>query len=559
MSPTPRAASHCVARRASRCSCSRAGRRSRSSSLVVVLVVVDVVLARAEAARAAAHAAPRRCTRRPGDARRSRPIGDDAPAASSCARRNRPTSRSSPRSRRGAARRARSSRGRRGAHELPPVAARRTGPLGLGRARSTATAAPSCSCTRTCSPRSASCIALRRGRFRDPGLRTRGPLGLGTEFESVRDYLPDDDVRQINWQATGAYRTADEQPVPHRAGPRRRVPPRRGPVDGAPPIGRSAHPRSTRRSTRSPWSRSSPTSWATGAASPSSTPRSGAGSRRAAAAGEAVVQAILDVEPATRRQRPRPRVPSGRRRQARARRRVHRSRRRSRGRGRSSPRCRCSRAGTRSSSRRCATPISTRDGRAMPSDAARRVRGRDRARRARRARTRRGTDCGTAGATVIEAPPALLGEACVGAVPTPQGARAPLTSPVREPGAPRHEHQPQKTTPRPKPTTSTVGQARARRGEEPFDKPATTSHAAVPSTISTAARASSRSACPRGRVAGIDDRPADPQPRRARHDDAAQLEHAVRGDELEERVAVARADREARDRAEQHAVVAAST
>ena len=45
-------------------------------------------------------------------------------------------------------------------------------------------------------------IALRRGRFRDPGLRTRGPLGLGTEFESVRDYLPDDDVRQINWQAT---------------------------------------------------------------------------------------------------------------------------------------------------------------------------------------------------------------------------------------------------------------------------------------------------------------------------------------------------------------------
>jgi uncharacterized protein (DUF58 family) len=45
-------------------------------------------------------------------------------------------------------------------------------------------------------------VALRRGRFRDPGLRTRGPLGLGTEFESVRDYLPDDDVRQINWQAT---------------------------------------------------------------------------------------------------------------------------------------------------------------------------------------------------------------------------------------------------------------------------------------------------------------------------------------------------------------------
>ena len=44
--------------------------------------------------------------------------------------------------------------------------------------------------------------AVRAGAFRDEGLRRRGPLGLGTEFESVRDYLPDDDVRQINWRAT---------------------------------------------------------------------------------------------------------------------------------------------------------------------------------------------------------------------------------------------------------------------------------------------------------------------------------------------------------------------
>jgi uncharacterized protein (DUF58 family) len=44
--------------------------------------------------------------------------------------------------------------------------------------------------------------AIRRGRFRDPGLLTRGPLGLGTEFETVRDYQPDDDIRQVNWSAT---------------------------------------------------------------------------------------------------------------------------------------------------------------------------------------------------------------------------------------------------------------------------------------------------------------------------------------------------------------------
>src|SRR4029079_2320303 len=29
-----------------------------------------------------------------------------------------------------------------------------------------------------------------------------GPLGLGTEFESIRDYVPDDDFRQVNWRAT---------------------------------------------------------------------------------------------------------------------------------------------------------------------------------------------------------------------------------------------------------------------------------------------------------------------------------------------------------------------
>ena len=45
-------------------------------------------------------------------------------------------------------------------------------------------------------------LAVRQGRFRDAGRRTRGPLGLGTDFESIRDYLPDDDVRQINWGAT---------------------------------------------------------------------------------------------------------------------------------------------------------------------------------------------------------------------------------------------------------------------------------------------------------------------------------------------------------------------
>jgi uncharacterized protein (DUF58 family) len=91
---------------------------------------------------------------------------------------------------------------RRGAHRLPPVAARRRGPLGLGTCTFDADGGADLLVYPDVFAAQRLVIALRRGRFRDPGLRTHGPLGLGTEFESVRDYLPDDDVRQINWQAT---------------------------------------------------------------------------------------------------------------------------------------------------------------------------------------------------------------------------------------------------------------------------------------------------------------------------------------------------------------------
>lgn len=91
---------------------------------------------------------------------------------------------------------------RRGAHRLPPVAARRHGPLGLGTCTFDADGGADLLVYPDVFAAQRTVIALRRGRFRDPGLRTRGPLGLGTEFESVRDYQPDDDVRQINWQAT---------------------------------------------------------------------------------------------------------------------------------------------------------------------------------------------------------------------------------------------------------------------------------------------------------------------------------------------------------------------
>lgn len=91
---------------------------------------------------------------------------------------------------------------RRGEHVLPPVAARRTGPLGLGRCTLDGKEPAPLLVYPDVFAAHRVVSELRRGRFRDPGLRTRGPLGLGTDFESIRDYAPDDDVRQINWQAT---------------------------------------------------------------------------------------------------------------------------------------------------------------------------------------------------------------------------------------------------------------------------------------------------------------------------------------------------------------------
>ncbi len=91
---------------------------------------------------------------------------------------------------------------RRGRHTLPAVAFRTVGPLGLaswyGRAGGPVDLLvyPDLPAARRIA------MAVRRGRFRGSGRVTRGPLGLGTDFETIRDYQPDDDVRRINWRAT---------------------------------------------------------------------------------------------------------------------------------------------------------------------------------------------------------------------------------------------------------------------------------------------------------------------------------------------------------------------
>ena len=91
---------------------------------------------------------------------------------------------------------------RRGRHPLVEPAVRLTGPLGLGRwyhggkATSEVVVYPDLPAARRLAQ------AVRQGKLGAEGRRVRGPLGLGTDFESVREYAPDDDVRRINWRAT---------------------------------------------------------------------------------------------------------------------------------------------------------------------------------------------------------------------------------------------------------------------------------------------------------------------------------------------------------------------
>lgn len=96
---------------------------------------------------------------------------------------------------------------RRGEHPIVPVATKTIGPFGLGawyhRTGSTrnVTVFPDMPAARRIA------ASVRMGHFREEGRRTRGPLGLGTEFESIREYRPDDDIRQLNWTATARMNT----------------------------------------------------------------------------------------------------------------------------------------------------------------------------------------------------------------------------------------------------------------------------------------------------------------------------------------------------------------
>jgi uncharacterized protein (DUF58 family) len=91
---------------------------------------------------------------------------------------------------------------RRGRHELPGLAAASIGPLGLARwyhhrgAPAELLVYPDLPTARRLA------LQLRQGRAAPAGRLRRGPLGVGTDFESIRDYSPDDDIRHVNWRAS---------------------------------------------------------------------------------------------------------------------------------------------------------------------------------------------------------------------------------------------------------------------------------------------------------------------------------------------------------------------
>ncbi|MFZ4585329.1 MAG: DUF58 domain-containing protein [Acidimicrobiia bacterium] len=91
---------------------------------------------------------------------------------------------------------------RRGRHVLPGAAARVEGPLGLAAWR----AQPSDDHELTVFPDLPAArriaAAVRKDRVVSAGIRIKGPIGLGTEFDAIRDYQPDDDIRTVNWRAT---------------------------------------------------------------------------------------------------------------------------------------------------------------------------------------------------------------------------------------------------------------------------------------------------------------------------------------------------------------------
>ncbi len=91
---------------------------------------------------------------------------------------------------------------RRGDYQFGNVVLRWLGPLGLVARQGTVQASESVKVYPNLLDVRMYDLLLRRNRLREIGLRTTRLFGEGTEFERLREYLPDDEYRRINWKAT---------------------------------------------------------------------------------------------------------------------------------------------------------------------------------------------------------------------------------------------------------------------------------------------------------------------------------------------------------------------
>src|SRR5260370_29874591 len=91
---------------------------------------------------------------------------------------------------------------RRGRLTLGPLTVRTEGPLGLGGRQRSLPLVARLKCYPALPGRKQAELRLQRARTLQSGYRLSPIRGGGGEFDSLREYHPDDEFRQINWRAT---------------------------------------------------------------------------------------------------------------------------------------------------------------------------------------------------------------------------------------------------------------------------------------------------------------------------------------------------------------------
>jgi uncharacterized protein (DUF58 family) len=91
---------------------------------------------------------------------------------------------------------------RRGRFDLGPITCRTSGPLRLAGRQSRVATTTSVKIYPPLRGREEVELRVRRSRLLESGLRSSAIRGGGSNFDSLREYVPDDELRRVNWRAT---------------------------------------------------------------------------------------------------------------------------------------------------------------------------------------------------------------------------------------------------------------------------------------------------------------------------------------------------------------------